>query len=58
MCPNLQVAEDMDEAVLAQLEDAQRPSEAAATRIRCLDEEIGILLTIFFSVQGYTRMGR
>lgn len=54
----MQVAEDMDEAVLAQLEDAQRPSEAAATRIRCLDEEIGILLTIFFSVQGYTRMGR
>lgn len=33
----MQVAEDMDEAVLAQLEDAQRPSEAAATR-RCLDE--------------------
>ena len=26
----LQVAEDMDEAVLAQLEDAQRPSEARA----------------------------
>lgn len=56
----MQVAEDMDEAVLAQLEDAQRPSEAESYSDSMSTDEFWDFTEhfCFFSVQGYIRMGR